>query len=163
MPLLKPDNGNVGSSCWLGLRKVVGGGSELDRLNAAHTIGTTVCFFMGVRLNSFQGTGRPDPTIGLAQGICPNGGDVNVRLALDDGSENIFDTHYLANILAGIVFLQSDAALLTNPTTRALVESYARSPKNFRKDFGLFMVNLGGLGVLTGSNSNIRRVFYRFY
>ncbi|XP_078433364.1 peroxidase 43-like [Wolffia australiana] len=140
---------------------------DLVLLSAAHTIGTTACFFMGVRLNNFEGTGRPDPSIAPAflaklQGICPDGGNVNVRLALDDGSQNVFDTHYLANILAGTAVLQSDAALLNNPTTRSLVEFYARSPKNFRKDFGLSMVNLGRLGVLTGSNGNIRRVCSTF-
>ncbi|XP_078428708.1 peroxidase 43-like [Wolffia australiana] len=140
---------------------------DLVLLSAAHTIGTTACFFMGVRLNNFEGTGRPDPSIAPAflaklQGICPKGGDVNVRLALDDGSEKVFDAHYLDNILTGTAVLQSDAALLNNPTTRALVEFYARSPDAFRNDFGLSMVNLGRLGVLTGSNGNIRRACSAF-
>ncbi|XP_078433053.1 peroxidase 43-like [Wolffia australiana] len=140
---------------------------DLVLLSAAHTIGTTACFFMGVRLNNFQGTGRPDPSIAppfLAklQGICPSGGDVNVRLAMDDGSENAFDTRNFDNILARTAVLQSDAALLNHPTTRAFVEFYARSPDAFRKDFGISMVKLGRLGVLTGANGNIRKVCSMF-
>ncbi|XP_078433652.1 peroxidase 43-like [Wolffia australiana] len=135
---------------------------DLVLLSAAHTIGTTACFFMGVRLNNFQGTRRPDPSIAppfLAklQGICPNGGDVNVRLALDNGSENVFDNHYFANVRARNDVLQSDASLLNHPTTRAFVDFYARFPNNFRRDFGTSMVKLGRFGVLTCSNGNIRK------
>ncbi|XP_078433092.1 peroxidase 43-like [Wolffia australiana] len=141
--------------------------TDLILLSAAHTIGSTACFFMPERLFNFRGTRGPDPSIAppfLAklQRICPNGGNVNVRLAMDDGSENVFDNQIFVNIRGGTAVLQSDAAAMTSATTRPIVDFYARSPENFRRDFGIAMLKLGRLDVLTGSDGNIRSVCSSF-
>ncbi|XP_078433478.1 peroxidase 43-like [Wolffia australiana] len=141
--------------------------ADLVLLSAAHTIGTTACFFMPNRLFNFHGTGRPDPSIApgyLAklQAKCPKGGNVNARIAIDEGSENVFDNQYFINIRNGSAVLQSDGALLSSNTTKPVVELYASSPDNFRRDFGLTMVKMGRLGVLTGSKGKIRKVCSSF-
>ncbi|KAA8536495.1 hypothetical protein F0562_028973 [Nyssa sinensis] len=69
---------------------------DLVLLSAAHTIGTTACFFMTQRLYNFQSDGGSDPSINPSflpelKSQCPQNGDVNVRLPIDRGSEQTFD------------------------------------------------------------------------
>ncbi|KAH9323075.1 hypothetical protein KI387_017714, partial [Taxus chinensis] len=89
---------------------------DLVVLNAAHTIGTTACFFVEDRLYNFGTTGNADPSINPEfltelQGTCPRGGDVNVRVPLDRGSELQFDTQFLENVREGNGVLESDAKM----------------------------------------------------
>ncbi|XP_078432924.1 peroxidase 43-like isoform X2 [Wolffia australiana] len=134
---------------------------DLVVLTAAHTIGTTACFFMTGRLYNFQGTRRPDPSInpmflGTLQAICPPGGNGNVRLAIDNGSGQFFDAQFFSNIRAGFAVLQSDAALYSHPATRPFVDFYAVDPASFAQDFALAMVKLGRIQRVTAGH--VRRV-----
>ncbi|XP_078432933.1 peroxidase 43-like [Wolffia australiana] len=135
---------------------------DLVVLTAAHTIGTTACFFMTGRLYNFRGTRRPDPSISppflaALQGICPPGGNGNVRLAIDNGSGHFFDTHFFSNIRSGLAVLQSDAALYSHPATRPFVDFYADSPSSFAQDFAVAIVKLGRVRALTGPLGHVRR------
>ncbi|KAK9134638.1 hypothetical protein Syun_013968 [Stephania yunnanensis] len=140
-------------------------------LNAAHTIGTTACFFMTNRLYNFP-DGTSDPTINPAflpelEATCPKDGDVNVRLAADRESELKFDDSILRNIRNGFAVLESDAKLYTDAETISVVDSYV-SPlnfltgPNFGADFAESMVNMGMIDVKTGSQGQIRRVCSAF-
>ena len=52
----------------------------------------------------------------------------------------------------------SDAALLDDPETRAYVTRQAKAdPDEFFKDFGVSMVKMGNIEVLTGSQGEIRK------
>nr|XP_043622952.1 peroxidase 43-like [Erigeron canadensis] len=137
---------------------------DLVLLSAAHTIGTTACFFMEDRLYNFASSGRPDPSINPGflpelTSACPKNGDVNVRLPMDRGSGETFDKQILQNVRSGFAVLQSDAQLMADPTTRGIVNSYfgAFGP-SFEADFVNSMVRMGRIGIKTSSNGNIRRV-----
>ncbi|KAI3453558.1 hypothetical protein Pfo_010221 [Paulownia fortunei] len=90
---------------------------DLVLLSAAHTIGTTACFFMSQRLYQFPaGGGGSDPSINPEflpelKSTCPQNGDVNLMLPIDRGSAQTFDTQILQNIRSGFAVLQSDATL----------------------------------------------------
>lgn len=137
--------------------------------SAAHTIGTTACFFMMSRLYSTNGS---DPSINPdflpeLKSICPKGGDINVRLAMDHGSENAFDIQILQNIRRGFAVLRSDAQLYEDSETRALVDSYFGTfasflGPSFEADFVQAMLKLGRLDVKTGSKGTIRRLCAAF-
>ncbi|KAJ0602516.1 putative peroxidase [Helianthus annuus] len=140
---------------------------DLVILSAAHTIGSTACFFMEERLYNFASLGGPDPSINprllpeLAS-TCPINGDVGIRLPMDLGSEDTFDIQILQNIRSGFAVLQSDAKLMDDLTTRGIVDSYfdVWAPffgPSFEADFVISMVRMGRIGVKTGSNGNIRR------
>ncbi|KAK9111371.1 hypothetical protein Scep_018890 [Stephania cephalantha] len=140
-------------------------------LSAAHTIGTTACFFMTNRLYNFP-DGTSDPTINPAflpelEATCPKDGDVNVRLAADRESELKFDDSILRNIRNGFAVLESDAKLYTDAETKSVVDSYV-SPlnfltgPNFGADFAESMVNMGMIDVKTGLQGQIRRVCSAF-
>ncbi|KAI3424655.1 Peroxidase [Psidium guajava] len=141
---------------------------DLVLLSAAHTIGTTACFFMTERLYNFVPGGGSDPSINPdflpeLRATCPQNGDVNVRIAIDHGSERTFDDQILRNIRSGRAVLESDAKLNDDPATRGVMESYVGlfSPlfgPSFRADFAESMVRMGQIGVKTGSNGEIRRV-----
>ncbi|OAY81770.1 Peroxidase 43 [Ananas comosus] len=142
-------------------------GNDLVLLSAAHTIGTTACFFLESRLYNFGGRGGSDPSINPSflpelESQCPQGGDVNVRLPLDRGSETVFDAQILRNIRSGFAAIESDAQLYADPSTRAIVDSYLDplSPlfgPFFRSDFADSMVRMGRIGVRTGVDGEVRR------
>lgn len=142
--------------------------------SAAHTIGTTACFFMTQRLYHFPAGGGSgsDPSINPAflpelKSMCPEKGDVNARVAIDRGSEKTFDNQILHNIRTGFAVLQSDATLYEDASTRSVVDSYfgLLGPflgPSFEADFADAMVKMGRIGVLTGSQGTIRRVCSSF-
>ncbi|XWS55212.1 hypothetical protein CRYUN_Cryun10bG0155300 [Craigia yunnanensis] len=145
---------------------------DLVLLSSAHTIGTTACFFMTDRLYNFSPGGGSDPAINpefLPQllSVCPQNGDVNVRLPIDRGSEQTFDNQILENIRNGFAVLKSDARLYEDETTRNVVDSYFRllNPifgTSFEADFVESIVKMGQIGVKTGSQGEIRRVCTAF-
>ncbi|KAG8368714.1 hypothetical protein BUALT_Bualt15G0074500 [Buddleja alternifolia] len=147
---------------------------DLVILSAAHTIGTTACFFMNQRLYTFPppSGGGTDPSINPMflpelQSTCPKNGDVNVRLPIDRGSAETFDSQILQNIRSGFAVLQSDASLYQDEATKRIIDSYfgLLSPffgPSFEADFASSMVKMGRIGVLTGSQGTIRRVCASF-
>ncbi|XP_038887444.1 peroxidase 43 [Benincasa hispida] len=147
---------------------------DLVLLTAAHTIGTTACFFMEKRLYDFfpDSSGRSDPDINPTllselKSQCPRNGDVNVRLGIDRGSPRTFDINILQNIRNGFAVLASDARLNDDPSTRAVMDSYF-SPlapilgPSFQDDFVNSIVRMGQIGTKTGSRGEIRRVCSAF-
>ncbi|KAL1557806.1 Peroxidase 43 [Salvia divinorum] len=137
---------------------------DLVVLSAAHSIGTTACFFMNDRLYNFPADGGSDPSINPAflpelKSTCPRNGDINVRLPIDRGSEQVFDSQILQNIRKGFAVLQSDAALYQDESTKAVVDSYFADlfRPSFEADFADSMVRMGRIGVLTGLQGTIRR------
>nr|CAB3489686.1 unnamed protein product [Digitaria exilis] len=147
---------------------------DLVLLTAAHTVGTTACFFLQDRLYNFPlaGGGRgSDPTIPpgflseLKSRCAP--GDFNTRLPLDRGSGGVFDTSILRNIRNGFAVIGSDAALYNDTATVDVVDSYSGLLSNFfgpyfRQDFADAMVRMGSIGVVTGGSGEVRKVCSKF-
>lgn len=127
---------------------------------------------MSQRLYHFPTGGGSDPSINPEflpelKSMCPENGDVNVRLPIDRGSEKTFDSQILQNIRSGLAVLQSDASLYQDEATKSVVDSYfgLLSPflgPSFEADFATSMVKMGRIGVLTGSQGKIRRVCSSF-
>ncbi|CAL1412666.1 unnamed protein product [Linum trigynum] len=130
-----------------------------------HTIGTTACFFMPKRLYNFTGRSDSDPALNSQflpqlKSVCPPGGNVDHRLALDWSSAFIFDDHILRNILNGFAVLASDARLMDDRRARRVMESYVGGGQtaSFGADFAEAMVRMGNIGVKTGSQGEIRQI-----
>ncbi|KAI9176719.1 hypothetical protein LWI28_006342 [Acer negundo] len=147
---------------------------DLVLLSAAHSIGTTACFFMMKRLYNFfpGGGGGSDPAINPSflpelKSICPENGDVNVRLSIDHGSERTFDKQILQNIKDGFAVLESDSKLNDDIVTKSVIDSYVGllNPilgPSFEADFVESIVKMGQIGVKTGLQGEIRRVCAAF-
>ena len=79
---------------------------------------------------------------------------------MDPGSFKTFDGSYYTNVAKRRGLFQSDAALLDDSETKAYVKTHAvpEGKASFFKDFGVSMVNMGRIGVLTGNAGEIRKV-----
>ncbi|KAF8404376.1 hypothetical protein HHK36_009259 [Tetracentron sinense] len=145
---------------------------DLVILSAAHTIGTTACFFMEHRLYKFRDGEGSDPAINPQflpelQANCPQNGNINRRFPTDHGSGQTFDDHILRNIRNGFAVLESDARLYDDESTKSIIDSYfgflsSKIGLLFERDFADAMVKMGQIGVKTGSQGEIRRVCEAF-
>ncbi|KAF4351273.1 hypothetical protein F8388_019661 [Cannabis sativa] len=151
---------------------------ETVSLLGGHNIGKMSCEFIQNRLYNFNGTGKPDPTIAanfLNKIRVKCQGDNNSRVrnglfeSMDSGASNIqelasslpsgegFDTHYYENLMMGQGLLFADQQLMAEEKTARLVRAYASDDgSTFRLDFAAAMVKMSNLGVLTGSQGEVR-------
>lgn len=122
--------------------------------------------------NFFPAGGGSDPAISpnflpQLKARCPQNGDINARLAIDEGSEQRFDKHILKNIREGFAVLESDARLNDDIVTKTIIDSYV-GPLNpffgpsFQADFVESIAKMGQIGVKTGFLGEIRRVCSAF-
>ncbi|GAB4824683.1 hypothetical protein Ancab_007548 [Ancistrocladus abbreviatus] len=132
-------------------------------LLGGHTVGVTHCGFITDRLYDFQNTGRPDqsmsPTLLSALSkTCPRNSAANNAIALDQNSRSvdIVDNSFYKQIVAHRGVLQIDQELALDSRTKGIVQSLANDPK-FTTKFWKAMVKLGSVGVLTGSQGEVRR------
>ncbi|XP_023748180.1 peroxidase N1 [Lactuca sativa] len=144
---------------------------DLVTLSGAHTLGTAACALFSYRLYNFNNTNGPDPSIDTTflptlRNLCPNGGDGSTRVALDNGSENRFDTSYFGNLRSGRGVLESDQVLWGNPTTRTFAQRFlgvrGLVGLTFNVEFARSMVRMGNIEVKTGTQGEIRRVCSAF-
>ncbi|KAL3519531.1 hypothetical protein ACH5RR_017680 [Cinchona calisaya] len=135
-------------------------------LTGAHTIGTSHCSSFENRIYNFTGKGLlgdADPTmdpryVPRLQSRCKPG-DQTTLVEMDPGSFRTFDEHYYKLVTKRRGLFQSDAALLDNAETKAYVELHSQDNTiDFFKDFGVSMINMGRIGVLTGIQGEIRKV-----
>ncbi|RAL49470.1 hypothetical protein DM860_012903 [Cuscuta australis] len=136
---------------------------DLVSLVGAHTIGTAACQFFSYRL--FNATADPpvDPSfLPTLQALCPQGGDGNRRVPLDDGSVGAFDNSYFANLQKGRGVLESDQRLWADSSTKTFVQRFLGLRGflglRFNYEFGRSMVKMSNIEVKTGSDGEIRKV-----
>lgn len=127
-----------------------------------HTLGFAQCFTFKRRLFNFDGLGNPDPTLDSSalsslRRICPKNDEANSNVAPLDSTNVKFDNTYYTNLVQNTGLLESDQALVNDPNTAAMVNSYSGNPFLFNNDFAASMVKLGNVGVLTGENGQIRK------
>ncbi|XP_057529931.1 peroxidase 27-like [Amaranthus tricolor] len=139
---------------------------DLVVLSGAHTIGIAQCSSFINRLYNFSGQGDNnsfDPTMDPNYVVelrmkCMKNGPNNL-VDMDLGSSNIFDAHYYDLVSKNRGLFQSDAALLDDGETNIYVQTHkGGNPASFFKDFGVSMVNMGRIGVHTGTAGQIRKV-----
>ncbi|XP_055800986.1 peroxidase 27-like [Solanum dulcamara] len=135
---------------------------DLVVFSGGHTIGVSHCFSFGSRIYNFTGRGDTDPNMDqkyiaqLKTKCKPN--DVTTTVEMDPGSFKTFDTDYYTLVSKRRGLFVSDATLLTNTQTRTYVlTQLSSSGSTFFKDFGVSMVNMGKIGVLTGKSGEIRK------
>lgn len=75
---------------------------------------------------------------------------------MNPASPAITDVGYYTDILAHRGLFTSDQTLLTNPTTASQVTQNAGNPFLWKSKFASAMVKMGQIGVLTGTNGEIR-------
>ncbi|KAJ1261841.1 hypothetical protein BS78_09G061400 [Paspalum vaginatum] len=142
-------------------------------LSGAHTLGVSHCSsFAGVgnsladRLYNFSGSPDGiDPALSkayafLLKSICPSNSSQffpNTTTFMDLITPTNFDNNYYVGVTNNLGLFKSDAALLTNATMKALVDSFVRSKGRWKAKFAKSMVKMGNIQVLTGTQGEIRR------
>jgi len=128
----------------------------------AHTIGKAQCRFFVNRLYNFSG-GNPDPILNTTlleslRAICPNGGVGTNLTNLDLTTPETFDSKYYSNLQLQNGLLRSDQELFstTDADTVPIVNSYINNETLFFEDFIASMIKMANIGVLTGSEGEIR-------
>ncbi|WVZ96655.1 hypothetical protein U9M48_042265 [Paspalum notatum var. saurae] len=145
---------------------------DLVVLSGAHTIGVSHC-------SSFAGIGRPDdrlynfsgspdgidPALSkayafLLKSICPSNSSKffpNTTTLMDIITPTAFDNKYYVGLTNNLGLFMSDAALLTNATMKALVDSFVSDETTWKTKFVRSMLKMGQIEVLTGTQGEIRR------
>ncbi|GMY09932.1 peroxidase 3-like [Fagus crenata] len=120
--------------------------NDLVLLSGAHTIGVSHCSSFSNCLYNFTGVGDQDPALdskyaaNLKTNKCRNPNDNTTKLLQRRG------------------LFESDAALITNPTTKSFVTQLLQGPlQNFYDKFTKSMEKMGRINVKTGSTGEIRK------
>ncbi|KAF4355230.1 hypothetical protein F8388_013005 [Cannabis sativa] len=136
--------------------------TDLVALSGAHTIGVTHCPLVFRRLYNFTGKGDKDPALDSdfaeeLKKICPLPVAVGATTVdLDRRSALTFDSNYFTGLTNNHGVLTSDAALLNDPASAALVKKFG-SFKKFKEAFAKSMIKMGAINVLTGNDGEIRK------
>ncbi|XP_034697877.1 peroxidase 27-like [Vitis riparia] len=135
---------------------------DLVVLSGGHTLGTSHCSSFSSRLYNFTGKGDTDPDldpnyIAKLKTKCKQG-DANSLVEMDPGSFKTFDESYYTLVGKRRGLFVSDAALLDDSETKAYMKLQATTHgSTFFEDFGVSMIKMGRIGVLTGSSGEIRK------
>ncbi|KAJ9689600.1 hypothetical protein PVL29_012344 [Vitis rotundifolia] len=135
---------------------------DLVVLSGGHTLGTSHCSSFSSRLYNFTGKGDTDPDldpnyIAKLKNKCKQG-DANSLVEMDPGSFKTFDESYYTLVGKRRGLFVSDAALLDDSETKAYVKLQATTHgSTFFEDFGVSMIKMGRIGVLTGTSGEIRK------
>ena len=145
---------------------------DLVVLSGAHTLGTAHCPSYADRLYNATGNdgasyGLVDPSLDseYAEKLrlkCKSIDDRSMLSEMDPGSYKTFDTSYYSHVAKRRGLFRSDAALLTDDTTRDYVQRIAtgKFDAEFFSDFSESMIKMGDIGVLTGTQGEIRKKCY---
>ncbi|XP_078148728.1 peroxidase 1-like [Carex rostrata] len=138
---------------------------DLVVLSGAHTIGTAHCAGIQDRLYNFTGKNNlndVDPFLDphyiakLRSKCSPT--DTTTLIEMDPGSYKTFDLSYYKQVAKRRSAFHSDWALLTDQFTRDYVLKHANGfEAEFFQDFSESMIKMGDIGVLTGSQGEIRK------
>ncbi|TVU21310.1 hypothetical protein EJB05_30938, partial [Eragrostis curvula] len=130
---------------------------ELVTLSGAHSVGRAHCASFSQRIRpNVSDTMDAEYGAGLQQ-QCPPDAGADVAVDQDQATPADLDNRYYGNVLAGKVLFNSDWALISDGTTRRMVEDSAADPGRWAAKFGDAMRKMGALDVLTGDQGEIRR------
>uniref|UniRef100_I1QCJ5 Peroxidase n=1 Tax=Oryza glaberrima TaxID=4538 RepID=I1QCJ5_ORYGL len=134
---------------------------DMVTLSGAHSIGVAHCSSFSDRLPPNASDMDPELAASLQQqcsSSSSNGGaSGDNTVAQDVETPDKLDNKYYRNVVSHRVLFKSDAALLASPETRSLVSSYAESQRQWEEKFAAAMVKMGGVGVKTAADGEIRR------
>ncbi|KAM7280720.1 hypothetical protein ACFE04_007854 [Oxalis oulophora] len=140
---------------------------DMGTLLGAHTMGKTHCSYVVDRLYNFKNTGKPDPALNQTlltklRAECPprtqkGQTDPLVFLNPDSGSNYKFTNSYYSRVLSHQAVLGVDQQLLYNSDALLISQEFAISFEDFRKSFAFSISRMGGIGVLTGKEGEIRK------
>ncbi|KAG6545630.1 hypothetical protein Mapa_012984 [Marchantia paleacea] len=134
---------------------------EMVVLSGSHTIGAAHCSQIQTRLYNFSSTKATDPALhhSFAQSLktqCPFG-DTTTVIKMDQSTTNdIWNREYFDNVLHGKAVFTSDDELQKTSEGRDIVDDMEDHDSPFTSEFAAAMTKMSQIGVLTGSQGQIR-------
>lgn len=127
---------------------------DLVTLSGAHSIGKAHCFSFNNRLPP-----TVDPTIDptYAADLKKKCSSQNNMVDNSVVTPTTLGNQYFGNVMSKKVLFTSDAALLTGNDTATLVAQMAANQTQWIIQFGVSMVNMGRIEVLTGTQGQVRK------
>ncbi|KAI5068846.1 hypothetical protein GOP47_0017191, partial [Adiantum capillus-veneris] len=131
----------------------------------AHTVGVAHCTAFNDRF-TFGGNGTvisQDPTMDPAYAAqlvqrCPASANTNTLIVNDLKTPTVFDNAYYQNVQAGYGLFHSDAVLLSDSRTAALLRSFGASQDAFFAAWAKSFTKLSLIGVKTSpSQGQVRK------
>ncbi|CAL4971996.1 unnamed protein product [Urochloa decumbens] len=126
--------------------------TDLVALSGGHTVGVAHCGSFEDRLFPTQDATLNQWFAGQLKNTCPAKGAVNTT-SNDIRTPNTFDNKYYVDLLNREGLFTSDQDLLTNTTTRPLVQRFALDQAAFFDQFVYSYVKMGQIHVLTTGSS----------
>ncbi|KAK9146123.1 hypothetical protein Sjap_006026 [Stephania japonica] len=139
---------------------------DMTTLLGAHSMGFTRCRYILDRLYNYNGTNKPDPNMDRKfllemRNRCPQKtrkGQKDPLVPLNPlAKQYTFNNTYYNGTLSHRAVLGVDQQLLLGSDTRVIAEEFAAGFEDFRRSWALSMSRMGSVGVLTGTNGEIRR------
>ncbi|KAI3762115.1 hypothetical protein L1987_52538 [Smallanthus sonchifolius] len=123
---------------------------DLVALSGGHTLGFAHCSSFQNRIHNFATTQDVDPSMHQSfaanlRRVCPMHNQVRNAGANLDSTPTTFDNRYYKLLLEGKSIFTSDQALVTNPTTKTLVDKFANSREEFEKAFVESMIKMSSI------------------
>lgn len=129
--------------------------TDLVALSGGHTIGIGNCASFTNRLYPTQDSNMDKTFANNLKLTCPASNTTNTT-NLDLRTPNIFDNKYFVDLMNRQGLFTSDQDLYTDSRTKSIVTSFAVNQTLFFEKFIDGMIKMGQLGVLTGSQGEIR-------
>lgn len=123
---------------------------DLVALSGGHTLGFAHCSSFQNRIHNFNATLDIDPSLQPSfaanlRSLCPAHNKVKNAGTTMDSTGFKFDNAYYKLLLQGKSIFSSDQALLTDPTTKALVSEFASSKNKFENAFVESMIKMSSI------------------
>lgn len=139
--------------------------NDMVILLGCHTVGVAHCIFFRDRLEDFNGSGLPDPTLDLKLlaklnrtcGPVQKPLDRDRTAFLDQNTSFFIDNSYYKQLLIRRGILQIDEELAFDNSTATFVKTLASNPSGFLQLLADALVKLGNVEVLEGSAGEIRK------
>ncbi|KAL6621275.1 hypothetical protein ACP70R_033707 [Stipagrostis hirtigluma subsp. patula] len=131
-------------------------------LSGAHTVGRSFCTSFLSRIYNgstpIVDSGLRPAYATLLRALCPSNANSSTptTTAIDPSTPAVLDNNYykLLGLNLGLFF--SDNQLRVNATLNASVNSFASNETDWKQKFAAAMVKMGNIGVLTGTQGEIR-------
>ncbi|MCO5600052.1 hypothetical protein L7F22_054160 [Adiantum nelumboides] len=127
---------------------------DLVALSGGHTIGRAHCPSFANRLDPLDPNLNAEFASTLTT-ICPTSNSTNFT-NMDTFTPNRFDNKYYTGLTKGFGLFTSDSSLVLDDRTNATVQSFYSNKIIFFEQFGLSMIKMGQIDVLTGTRGEIR-------
>ncbi|KAJ0968899.1 hypothetical protein J5N97_021776 [Dioscorea zingiberensis] len=122
-------------------------------LLGAHSVGVAHCSFFEDRLDNFQGTGAPDPTMDPSLrakliSTCGSTKNNDPTAFLDQNTSSVVDNQYYSQIIRNKGVLQIDQELALDRSSAGIVAGLASDGNGFLQKFADALVKMGSIEIL---------------